>query len=468
MKKNTLFSLALAAGLALSPSLADAQTKVMLTTTKAVGSEFSFVTNPGKITVDWGDGKQVELSTVGESIKGELKGQTVTVSCDNLWFLDCSSNELTAFEIADGLNLKALYCSDNKLTSLDLNQLRNLETLDCSENEMETLGLTLLRNLTSLNCSDNKISSLSLTNQTQLKSLICYGNSISSLLVSSAPNLETLWCQDNKLNGINLASNSKLQSVVLDNNNIGEVNVSNCTGMIDFWCDNNQLKSLNITKSVGLQTLSCSNNQLTTLKIPMASSTNKALAFYCDGNKLTFGSMHSMDNVQDLANTMWGPQQGFLLPKNQVNVGDRLNLEGFEKNVDGDQIYADFIWKQGDTELTVGDQNDYTMRSSTVTFYKPFDAVYCEVTSDYYPGVVLTSESLAVVDPSTGIKDVMSAYGFSYVTNNGMITMKSNKPYRVNIYTVDGKQVWNGVVTAEQKVSLGHGIFLINGVKISL
>lgn len=466
MKKSTLFSLALVAGVALSPSLANAQTKVTLTTGKAVGAEMSFATNPGKLSIDWGDGKVVEVLTNGEPVKGTLKGQTVTVSCDNLWLFDCSSNELTGLEFADALNLKALYCSDNQLTSMTLSAVRNLEDLDCSENELSSLGMTLLRNLKSLNCANNKLSALSLSSQESLKTLICSGNSLTSLGTSSLSNLETLWCQDNELTSLNLNSNSKLQSLVFDNNKVSTVSAANCTALVDFWCDNNQLKTLDIQKSVGLQTLSCSNNLLSQLNIPVATSTNKTLAFYCDGNNLPFSSMHSMENVQYEA--LFGPQNKFALPESQILVGEQIVLDGFEENLDGEKLYADYVWKNGDAELVKGSKDDYTERNGLFKFNKPFNAIYCEVTTDYYPGITLTSEPLNVVTEETGIEDVMASYGFSYVTNNGTINMKSDKPYRVNIHTVDGKQVWTGIVTGEERVSLGHGIFLVNGVKVSL
>lgn len=468
MKKTTLFSLALAAGLALSPSLADAQTKVTLTTEKAAGSEFSFVTNPGSVTVDWGDGNAVQVSSTGDPIKGELKGNTVTISSNYLWLLDCSSNDLTALDIESGSYLKSLFCADNKLSKLDLNSSRNLETLDCSDNELASLGLTLLRSLKSLNCANNGISTLTLSNQTQLKTLICSGNKLSNLVVSTASSLETLWCQDNSLKTLNLASNKKLQSLSCGNNQLTSLSVSGCTGIVDFWCDNNQLESLSVENNVGLQTLSCSNNQLSSLTIPAASSTNKALAFYCDGNNLTFSSMHSLGNIENEVNCLYAPQGEFPLPVNEIKVREQLTLDGLNENADGAATTPTYVWKNGDEELKKGSKEDYTARGYMFTFYKPFASIHCEVTSRSYPGLTLKSTPLMVIGEGTGIQDVMDAYGFSYITNNGMITMRSEKPYRVTIYTVDGKQVWSGTVAGEERVTLGHGIFLVNGMKISL
>lgn len=468
MKKTTLFSLALAAGLAILPSLVDAQSKVTLTTTKAVGSEFCFATNPGKITVDWGDGKAVELSSTGEPIKGELKGQTVTISSNYLWFLDCSSNDLTGLTIDDGSNMKTLFCSNNNLVGLPMNSLASLETLDCSSNKIGFMTLTSLKNLRSLNCADNELTSLNLTGLSKLNTLICSGNSLGTLNVSAATGLQTLWCQNNSLKTLNLTSNSKLESVVCDDNQLSSVNVSTCTGIVDFWCDNNQLTTLNVSKSLGLQTLSCSNNQLTTLNIPAASVGSKTKAFYCDGNNLTFSSMHSIDNIENDVNMLYSPQNNFSLPVNKIKVGERLTLDGFSSNADGDNVSPDYVWKNGETELVSGNSGDYTGRSNFFIFNKPFESIRCEVTSYSYPGLTLTSEPLTVFDESTGIQDIMDAYGFSYITNSGTITMKSDKPYRVQIYTSDGKLVWTGTVVNEERVNLGHGLFLVNGVKISL
>lgn len=468
MKKTTLFSLALVAGLALNPISANAQTKVTLTTTKAVGSDFSFVINPGKVVVDWGDGKTEEISSDGAPIKRELKGQSVTITANYLWFLDCSSNDLTGLTVEDGENLKTLFCSNNSLVSLPLTALANLETLDCSSNKVGFMTLTPLKNLQYLNCADNELTTLNLSGLTKLNTLICSDNGLSSLTVSAAAGLQTLWCQNNSLKVLNLASNSKLQSVVCDNNKLSSLDVSSCTGLVDFWCDNNLLTSLNVNKNLGLQTLSCSNNQLTALNIPVASIGNKTMAFYCDGNKLTYSSMHSIANIENEANILYAPQGEFPLPKNQIKVGEQLTLEGMNNNADGDNVSPDFVWKNGDVELVYGKTEDYTGRSNFFIFNKPFESIRCEVTSYSYPGLTLTSEPLTVLGEGTGIQDVMDAHGFSYVTNNGAITMKSDKPYRVQIYTSDGKQVWTGVVTNEERVTLGHGIFLVNGIKISL
>lgn len=468
MKKTTLFSLALAAGLALSPVLADAQSKVTLTTANEVGSEFSFATNPGTVSVDWGDGTAVEVTSTGEPIKGNLKGQTVTITSDNMWLMDCSSCNLTDLDLSETSGLQVLCCSDNQLTELNLNSSRNLVSLDCSGNQIDYLGLTLLKELQTLDCADNALTSLSLSGQRELKTLICSGNKLTNLGVSTAPNLETLWCQNNSLSSLSLGSNTKLQSLVCDDNKLTSISSSNNTKLVDFWCDNNELTSLNLQMSSGLETLSCSNNELTSLTIPAASITDKALAFYCDGNKLTFASMHSVDNIENPENMIYAPQGEFPLPVNQVEVGKMVTVSGLDKNADGQSTSPKYVWKNGDAELVKGSREDYTARRNMFTFYKPFEAIHCEVTSNEYPGLVLTSSPLTVVQKGTGIQDIMNAYGFSYITNNGTITMKSGKPYRVSIYTVDGKQVWNGTVTDEECVSLGHGIFLVNGVKISL
>lgn len=466
MKKTTLFSLLLAAGLVAIPSMVNAQAKVTLTTAKATGSEFSFVTNPGKVSIDWGDGNVVELSNNGEPIKGNLKGQTVTISSDRLWFLDCSSNELTSLNIADANDLQTLYCSDNSLKTLTLG-CRNLKELDCSNNDIVTLSLVLFKELRSLNCSNNELTSLSLNYQDDLETLICSDNKLSSLIVSKSPKLKTLWCQNNSLKTLNLTTNPAIESLVCDNNQISSLNVQNCTGIIDFWCDNNQLTNINLQNNVKLETFSCSNNEVSSLSVPALDGNNKALAFYCDGNQLTFSAMHSRDNILNEVNTAFGPQV-FPLPESEIQVGKTIVVDGMTRNLDGDGVYPKYEWRNGDVLLEKGSKGDYTARSNVFAFNKAFESVVCEVTSTAYPGVTLTSTPLKVFSKETSIQEVMDAYGFSYITNGGAITMKAEKPYRVSIYTTDGKQVWNGLVSGEEHVNLGHGIFLVNGVKISL
>ena len=427
MKKNTLFSLLLAAGMVALPSLVNAQAKVTLTTAKAAGSEFSFVTNPGKITVDWGDGNVEELSATGEPVKGNLKGQTVTITSDNLWLLDCSSNELTNLSVVDATDLQTLYCSNNSLKALSVGS-RSLKDLDCSGNELASLSLLLYKDLRSLNCSDNNIVSLSLNYQTELETLICSDNKLSSLIVSKSPNLKVLWCQNNSLKSLDLSSNAALESLVCDNNEISSLNIQNCTGIVDFWCDNNQLESINLQNNLKLETFSCSMNE---------------------------------------ANAAFGPQV-FPLSESEIKVGKTITVGGMSLNLDGDAVYPKYEWKNGEIVLEKGSKGDYTARSNIFSFNKPFESIVCEVTSTEYPGVILTSSPLKVFSTETSIQDIMDAYGFSYITNNGVITMKSEQPYRVNIYTTDGKQVWSGWVSGEERVNLGHGIFLVNGMKISL
>lgn len=467
MKKTTLFSLALAAGLALSPVLADAQSKVTLTTANEVGSEFSFVTNAGTLSVDWGDGTPVEVTATGEAIKGTLKGQTVTITSDNLTFLDCSSCKLTDLNLS-ALDLNVLNCSDNQLTSLSLSTATRLQDVDCSSNKLKSLSLTRVTGLISLNCADNELSLLSLSDQKDLKYLICSDNSLTSLSLSNASSLETLWCQDNSLKSLNLAANTQLQSLVCDNNELTNITVTNCTKIIDFWCDNNQLTSLEIYKNQDLETLSCSNNALSSLNIAAASPSKPTVAFYCDGNNLTFASLHTADYVENEDNMIYSPQNPFSLSATQVTVGENFFLPEMDKNVDGESVSPKYTWLNGEEELVKGSREDYTARSNMFIFNKPFESIYCKVTSSKYPDLTLTSTPLTVVEKGTGIQDIMAAYGFSYITNNGSITMKSGKPYQVNIYSVDGKQVWSGTVMNEERVNLGHGIFLVNGVKISL
>lgn len=472
MKKTTLLSAVLMAGLSQIPLGVMAQEVdsgeqevVKMTTNKAVGSEFAFTLNSGKIMVDWGDGNPVEVQSTGEPITGNLKGQTVTVSATKISYLDCSSADLTALEVRDASSLRTLYCADNSLTDLSIQSNGYLEALDCSNNQLKYISLSSQRKLKTLDCSHNNITSLGVGSARKLNTLICSDNNLSTLTLTSVPELTTLWCQNNQLKTLDFSKNSNIQSVVCDGNKLTKITVSG-SNVVDFWCNNNQLENLDLSRSITLETLSCSNNQLSNLSLAGLSG-RKALAVYLENNKLGFSDFYSTNNMLDY---VLGPQQNFSLGTNEISVNGYVDVPEYEKNVDGQEVNAKIIWINTltDEELEYGKNGDYTNRSNRYTFLKPFQSIQCVMTSSLYPGIELMSEELKVSDP-TGVKDVNAESGLICKGENGQIYMTADQTVFVRIFTVDGKQVWSGSVTnSGVSLNLGHGIFVVNGIKVSL
>lgn len=472
MKKTTLLSAVLMAGLSQVPLGVMAQETdtgeqevVKMTTSKAVGSEFAFTLNSGTVMVDWGDGNPVEVKSTGEPISGSLKGQTVTVSATKITYLDCSSTDLTALEVRDASSLRTLYCADNSLTDLAIQSNGYLEALDCSNNQLKYISLSSQRKLKTLDCSNNYITSLGIGSATKLNTLICSDNSLSTLSLSGVPELTTLWCQNNQLKTLDFSKNSNIQSVVCDGNQLTKITVSG-SNVVDFWCNNNQLETLDLSRCKTIETLSCSTNQLNKLSLAGLSG-RKALAVYLDNNKLGFSDFYSTNNVLDY---VLAPQQNFSLGTNEISVNGYVDVPDYEKNVDGQEIKARIRWRNIQTgeELVYGRTEDYTSRLSRYTFFKPFESIQCVMTSSLYPGIELLSEELKVSDP-TGVKDINAESGLICKEVNGQMYMSADKATFVRVFSVDGKQVWSGTVTdTSVSLNLGHGVFVVNGIKISL
>ena len=223
---------------------------------------------------------------------------------------------------------------------------------------------------------------------------------------------------------------------------------------------------MDLSRSITLETLSCSNNQLSNLSLAGLSG-RKALAVYLENNKLGFSDFYSTNNMLDY---VLGPQQNFSLGTKEINVNGYVDVPDYEKNVDGQEVNANINWLNTQTgeELVYGRTEDYTSRSNRYTFLKPFESIQCVVTSTLYPGIELLSEELKVSEP-TGVKDVNAEAGLVCKGENGQLYMTADKTIYVRVFTADGKQVWSGTVTnTGVSLNLGHGIFVVNGVKVSL
>lgn len=476
MKKTTLLSAMLVAGLTVLPAGSWAQTfedvtsVVRMTTAKAVGEEISVSLNPGSFLIDWGNGEVKQVESTGEAIKGTVQGTELVIGSNDFRDLDCSSCGLTKLELAAS-DLKSLDCSYNQLSEIYIQAMSWLETLDCSDNVLTTLyfSSTSKTNLKSLDCSNNQLSSLSVSGCEKLEYLQCSQNLLTSLSLSGLTSLTTLWCYSNSLTTLNLSVCSNLQSVVCSDNQLTELTPSNSAAkIVDFWCNDNSLTSLSLLGSVNLQTVSCANNQLETVTLPAVSTTNGLLAVYLQNNKLLFSDFYATSSVNDY---VYGPQRVFSLPKNEININESIDLPECDKNVDGQTINPEVRWVNSLTaeDLEYGRNADYTYRSSTYTFLKPFESIYCIMSTSLYPGLELFSEQLKVVDPSTGVEKLNAENGFVCYGHAGQLVMSAQKTCAVKVYAADGKNVWTGKVgNTPVTVSLPTGIYVVNGVKVSL
>ena len=98
---------------------------VLMTTTSAVGSTFTFgigaTESNTPIKVDWGNGVLASY-TIGENttVSGTLAGSTIKIYGTGISYLDLSEKKLTSLDVTNNNTLTKLYCSKNQLTTLDV------------------------------------------------------------------------------------------------------------------------------------------------------------------------------------------------------------------------------------------------------------------------------------------------------------------------------------------------------------
>ena len=262
-------------------------------------------------------------------------------SCHNLYYLDCSNNQLDrnflgflTSDVLEYLNcsnnklngncsfiwkkkLKKLdfsnnpyatnlYCNGLQLTDLNVSGCTSLTEIDCSSNQLTSLN-NIPTSVQTLNCSSNKLSgsfelinrsaltSLNISNNPSLTTLNCYGNKLTSLNISGCSALTKLYCQSNQLTAISDIPTS-LQQIDCSYNKISgtfnlsnrsaltSINIHNNPNLTTLYCYSNSLTFLNAQYCSSMTKLVCNHNQLTSLDLSGCTVLNY---LDCEYNKLT-------------------------------------------------------------------------------------------------------------------------------------------------------------------------------------
>ena len=115
--------------------------------------------------------------------------------CNYVTTIDCSYQDikdLTGIQFFQ--NLGFLYCTSNQLTALDVTGCPSLRELDCSGNELTALDVTGCPALQVLHCYSNQLTELNVTGCPALQVLYCDSNQLTELNVTKCPALEVLYC----------------------------------------------------------------------------------------------------------------------------------------------------------------------------------------------------------------------------------------------------------------------------------
>ena len=494
----------LLAGSLLTGSIAFSQDNIVkIKTDQEVGSSLSFCVNHCKegLSIDWGDGNFVSYTPEDNdfltTISGTVKGTEINIKGSNDWYmLDCSHCNITDINLSAAKQLRSLFCQHNNITTIDVKGLVNLVDLNCSNNKITHLIFTDSNNaekdlkaIENLDISHNNFSGTYSYKLQTLQHLKANNNKFDKFYINDE-NLLSLDCSHNKISGfLSVAKSGKLSNIVCHNNNISSLYLANKGAAIkQIICDNNKVKRLSLNDAAGLRNLLCSNNGMQNLSI-----SNKAAISGMDvaGNALTFSILPAKDKAP--RHITFEPQQpvdisqveGMLVKDNvpyapiASNWDERnatnINLSAYYTLSDN-TVDATCKWYSVDTnghqsemtECTTAADGDFCLENGKTAFFKAQKKAYAQLTSNAY-GFVLTTTPIAVGSDITAIENVKNDTQQLHISiAHNAILLNSNSAIKVDIYTIEGKNVWSAVVNGATTVTLPKGVYIVNNKKIVL
>ena len=111
---------------------------ITLTTSRQIGSKIGLIIEaPGAVQI----AGVKETPVLGKYQNYTLTSQQVTIQGE-ITKLQCSSNNLSALQLADCPTLRTLVCFNNEVTALDLSHAPSLDSLICYINKIESLDFS--------------------------------------------------------------------------------------------------------------------------------------------------------------------------------------------------------------------------------------------------------------------------------------------------------------------------------------
>jgi len=279
----------------------------MTMTTEISGHMGIRMAGSGTVTIDWGDGTEIETHTLQayfdkwdvplehrftHDYPNSTTSHTITIISDNVTHLSCHGYyQITSLDVSKNTVLEELQCNGNQLTSLDLSKNTKLTFLSCNQNQLKNLDLSKNTMLTVLFCEENLLTSLDLSKNILLKSIRCLNNRLASLDVSKNILLTYLVCDNNLIKNLDVSNHTDLTLLGCSGNQLTSLNVSCNTMLKSLSCASNQIQSLDVSKNILLTDLYCSNNQIESLDM----SNNTDLAFLaCESNLLSSSNLNAL------------------------------------------------------------------------------------------------------------------------------------------------------------------------------
>ncbi len=448
------------------------------------------------VSIDWGDGElvKVKVKSTPTTIEGQTSGQTVTIY-GAVTGADFSSypgvgvdNKITAVDLSHNVHLRSLSTYMNSITSIDVSKLTDLESLDCSYSDL---------------------SSLDVSKNSKLINLRAYGNQVDNIDVTGAVDLAYLDVKNNWLESLDLSHNKKLVYLNISSNEIETVDVRDMTELVELYVSNNKITALDVSKNPALKTLQLSNNSVTTLDVK---SNPQLVTLTVDGNRLEGLDLtgHERLTYLNVGGNRWDActlndlyyslSRYPTLQSGKTPRGNTLFVRGEKDGEYNDAEHAEssIAKLKGWTIDYEGDGTGCNM--AYITIQKPdygtlkvFTADGVEVLSG--TKVAKNTELTIKAIPASGYKletltlndEEVDSPNFkvtSSVTIGGIFTVSDQidtpsndtlkvsggknylsfmtaSPIHLNIYTLNGKLMYTGMVRGSKTVSLSSGVYII-------
>ena len=448
------------------------------------------------VSIDWGDGELVKMKvkSTPTTVEGQTSGATVTIY-GAVTGADFSSypgvgvdNKITAVDLSHNIHLRSLSTYMNSITSIDVSKLTDLESLDCSYSDLSTLDVS---------------------KNSKLINLRVYGNQVDNIDVTGAVDLAYLDVKNNWLESLDLSHNKKLVYLNISSNEIEAVDVKDIPELVELYVSNNKITTLDVSKNPELKTLQLSNNLVSNLDLK---NNLQLVTLTVDGNRLEGLDLTGHDQLTylNVGGNRWDActlndlyyslsryptlQSGKTPRGNTLFVrGEKdgeyndaehaeasiAKLKGWTIDYEGDGTGCNMAYitiqkpdcgtlkvftADGVEVLTgtkVAKNTELTIKAIPASGYKLETLILNDEDVDSPNFKVTSSVTIGGIFTVSDQIDTLSNDALSVSGGKNCLSFTTASPIHLNIYTLNGKLRYSGMVRGSKTVSLPSGVYII-------
>lgn len=307
------------------------------------------------------------------------------------WELKLYNNQLQSFQLPLNMRFerneafdpatiyRSIQLNYNPITSLNFSSNAEVHWLDVSDTQLNTIDVSQLPSLVSLSMNNCPISHIDLSQNTSLGEFYAQCTSFESLDFSNNTQLKSLnvgWCEN--LTEINFVNSTELETFDCPYTSLKSLDLSQNTYpyLYFIYADNCQLETMDLSGCTGLNELRCRNNKLTELRVnsPWLSLVR------CENNQLTSldvsASTEQLTTLHCYNNKL--EEFHFNYPIVFLTIfNNQLKKEAMDEIVLARQRFAPYTWNPQCTwvvnldDPNEGNEMDYTQASALNAMNSP-------------------------------------------------------------------------------------------------